>query len=57
MKSTAMGTQTTQNDEEEGDNTKSPADTTTAKVSTGKQADSLDNPDKSKTVDSIKGKK
>lgn len=33
---------------------KSPADTTSAKVSTGKQADSLDNPDKSEVVDEIK---
>ena len=61
MKSTAMGTQNPQDnkeeDEGEEDSTKSPSDTTSAKVSTGKQADSLENPDKSKTADKIKGKK
>jgi hypothetical protein len=41
--------------EEETDNTKAPSDTTSAKRSKGKQADSLDNPDKSKTADQIKG--
>ena len=55
LKSTAMGTQSPQG--EEGDPTKSPADTTSAKISKGKQADSLDNPDKSQTADKIKGKK
>lgn len=35
-------------DEEEGDDTKSPADKTSAKVSKGKQADDLDNPIKGK---------
>ena len=39
---------------ESGDNT-DPSDTTHEKKSTGKQADSLDNPDKSKVVDAIKG--
>ena len=40
------------------DNAKSPADTTAEKKSTGQQADSLDNPDKSKVVDQVKtGKK
>lgn len=39
---------------ESGDNT-DPSDTTHKKISTGKQADSLDNPDKSKVVDAIKG--
>lgn len=39
---------------EGGDNT-DPSDTTHKKISTGKQADSLDNPDKSKVVDAIKG--
>ena len=34
--------------------TESPADTTSAKVGTGKQADSLENPDKSEVVDEIK---
>lgn len=48
MKSQAFGTG------EEGDMTKSPADTTYKKVSKGKQADSLDNPDKSQTADNIK---
>lgn len=41
--------------EGEEDMSKSPADTTSKKVSTGQQADSLDNPDKSKTADKIKG--
>ena len=36
------------------DATKSPADTTDKKISTGKQADDLDNPDKSKTADNLK---
>lgn len=36
------------------DATQSPADTTSAKVSSGKQADNLNNPNKSKTVDGIK---
>ena len=36
---------------------KSPADTTYKKISKGKQADSLENPDKSKVVDKIKGNK
>ena len=36
------------------DMSKSPADTTDKKVSTGQQADSLDNPDKSKTADQLK---
>lgn len=40
---------------EDEDPTKSPADTTQKKISTGQQADSIDNPDKSKHVDSIKG--
>ena len=35
---------------------KDPSDTTDKKISTGKQADDLDNPDKSKTTDQIKGK-
>lgn len=48
MKSQAFGTG------EEGDMTKSPADTTYKKISKGKQADSLDNPDKSQTADKIK---
>lgn len=39
---------------EGGDNT-DPSDTTYKKKSTGKQADSLDNPDKSKVVDAVKG--
>ena len=42
MKANAMG------GNGEGDNTKSPADTTSAKVSKGKQADDLDNPIKGK---------
>ena len=41
----------TVNGEEPG---KSPADTTDKKISTGKQADDLENPDKSKTVDALK---
>ncbi|MCF0232384.1 MAG: hypothetical protein HUJ63_09025 [Enterococcus sp.] len=44
-------------EEEEQNNkdiTKSPADTTSDKKSSGKQADSLDNPNKSKTIDKIK---
>lgn len=48
MKSQAFGTG------EEGDMSKSPADTTYKKISKGKQADSLDNPDKSQTADKIK---
>jgi hypothetical protein len=46
MKSQAMGL--------EDDMSKSPADTTDKKVSTGQQADSLENPDKSKDIDKIK---
>ena len=37
-----------------GELPKGPENTTSAKVSTGEQADNLDNPDKSKTVDQIK---
>jgi A118 family predicted phage portal protein len=53
MKAAAFGGNTAPEDEEEatggeGDNTKSPADTTSAKVSKGKQADDLDNPVKGK---------
>jgi len=51
---------TVEDDEEEPTdkkNTKSPADTTHKKISKGKQADSLDNPDKSKVVDKLKTKK
>lgn len=48
MKSQAFGTG------EEDDMSKSPADTTYKKISKGKQADSLDNPDKSQTADNIK---
>lgn len=51
MKGQAMGN--SQN-EEEDDMSKSPADTTQKKISTGQQADSLDNPDKSKTADKLK---
>ena len=36
------------------DATQSPGDTTSAKISSGKQADSLNNPDKSKAIDTIK---
>ena len=43
MKATAMGGNASQEDSGE-DNTKSPADKTSAKVSKGKQADDLDNP-------------
>jgi hypothetical protein len=42
---------------QEDDMTKSPADTTHKKISTGEQADSLDNPNKSKTADNLKGQK
>ena len=45
MKANAMGGAATSDGE---DNTKSPADTTSAKVSKGKQADDLDNPIKGK---------
>lgn len=38
----------------EDDMSKSPADTTDKKISKGKQADSLDNPDKSQDIDKIK---
>ena len=51
MKAAAFGGNTAPEDEEENpneDNTKSPADTTSAKVSKGKQADDLDNPVKGK---------
>lgn len=51
MKSAALGNNATGEGE---DMTKSPADTTDAKISKGKQADSLDNPDKSKTADKLK---
>lgn len=44
MKASAMGG----NEEQEDDDTKSPADKTSAKVSKGKQADDLDNPIKGK---------
>lgn len=47
MKATAMGGNPQEGEEEE-DNTKSPADTTSKKVSQGKQADDLDNPIKGK---------
>lgn len=50
MKMNALNNDSTQED----DMTKSPADTTDAKISKGKQADSLDNPDKSKTADKLK---
>lgn len=53
MKSQAMGGQEPESSE---DLSKAKSDTTSEKVSTGKQADSLDNPDKSQTVDQIKGK-
>ena len=46
--------QNIQAEKQMSDATKSPADTTSAKVSSGKQADSLDNPDKSKSLDGIK---
>lgn len=46
MKASAMGGNTSGDEEE--DNTKSPADTTSDKVSKGKQADDLDNPIKGK---------
>ena len=46
--------QNIQAEKQMSDATKSPADTTSAKVSSGKQADSLDNPDKSKALDGIK---
>lgn len=48
MKSQALGTGT------EDDMSKSPADTTYKKISKGKQADSLENPNKSQTADKIK---
>lgn len=48
MKNQAFGTG------EEDDMSKSPADTTYKKISKGKQADSLDNPDKSQTADKLK---
>ena len=51
MKNAALGTNATGGSE---DMSKSPADTTDAKISKGKQADSLDNPDKSKTADKLK---
>ena len=54
MKARASGN--TPNEGDNQDSTKSPSDTTDDKKSTGKQADSLDNPDKSKTADAIKGK-
>ena len=50
MKSALLGTNAGGNE----DMSKSPADTTDAKISKGKQADSLDNPDKSKTADKLK---
>ena len=53
LKGQAFGTNS--NGEENEDMTKSPADTTSKKISTGEQADSLDNPDKSKTADNLKG--
>lgn len=47
MKANAVGGNADK-EEDEGDSTKSPADTTSAKVSKGKQADDLDNPIKGK---------
>ena len=41
-------------DEDENDNKKSPADTTSSKISKGKQADSLNNPTKAKAPKSVK---
>lgn len=52
MKGTALGND--ESDDSNEDNTKSPADKTGNKVSKGKQADDLDNPNKSKAVDLIK---
>ena len=48
MKANAMGVNNPDDDEDEGDATKSPADKTSAKVSKGKQADDLDNAIKGK---------
>ena len=49
MKGQAMGGNgANENDEEDGNDNKSPSDTTSAKVSQGKQADDLDNPIKGK---------
>lgn len=53
MKTAALGNNATGSGDGE-DMSKSPADTTDAKISKGKQADSLDNPDKSKTADKLK---
>ena len=44
-------------DEKEDDSSKGPGDTTAAKKSTGKQADDLDNPNKNKANDGVKGQK
>lgn len=52
MKAKALGTNTTEEEEPAA-----PGDTTSAKKSSAKQADSLENPDKSKATDDIKGKK
>lgn len=52
LRQTAFGTDTGSEEPE-----KSPSDTTSDKTSQGKQADVLDNPNKSKDVDNIKGKK
>lgn len=58
MSAGTMGNKSDKEDEEdEEDDTKSPADTTSAKKSKGKQADNLENPDKSKTADNIKSEK
>lgn len=56
MKGNALGDNNTdeEDNEDEEDNNKSPSDTTSKKISKGKQADSLDNPNKSKTSDNLK---
>lgn len=57
MKSEAMKSQNLDDADENENLQKSSSDTTSAKVSTGKQADTLDNPDKSQLVDRIRDKK
>lgn len=57
MKSQAVGGFGKDDNTETEENQKSPADTTSDNKSTGKQADSLDNPNKSKAVDGVKGEK
>ena len=57
MQANAGGGNAPVKEDEEEDTTKGPGDTTAAKKSTGQQADDLDNPNKNKANDGVKGQK